>query len=693
MKLKPKLYSIKKSFLTFVFFAIFVFPVSCMGRTDQQIRKSILSAIDSNDFSSFLNPKHKLLSELEGLNDGSLFYTGTHLQDRGYTQDAIKYFRYGAKKYEMPYQLLCEDALYKITDDKEKINILKKRLNKAKSSGDKEKITELEDVLNILFFQQGKYENLTKEIPIIFAETKLNEELITAFTGFSEKTTSVKTNLPEQFFDITNARILFYKKHYPKAWISAKKILESESLDNLSRQIISDFGRVAIYGATDFVNAANIFETLFLKAEKIGNIKSDLLFVLSFYTARLYTKSGNSFYNLAIHYFKKAEENATSNYDYDNALWYRLDTMRLDSFNDYFAELKRSTHLWRNSYWYEDLVDSLIVDFTKQEDEVSLQELKNALDATKLQEAKARLSYIIARTGNPENKTKNFELAFENNHNSLYYKVMASYFLNKPTSYKGYSIKTKRETNPDFSEDEATRILRGYVKYKLYRHIYSQMKILHPNISPDEAMKFSQSLNDAGYYASSMSCMQFAMRAEGAKINNRHLKLAYPRPWLSIVRKYTKKYNVPEYIMFALMRSESFFKPSVISHAGAIGLTQLMRPTAADVAGRLKIDKYDLNNPDTNIHFGTFYFSNMIERHDDKIMQAIFAYNAGPGSVRRWKRKFGNICDDLILEKMPFAETRGYGRRVMATAVIYANLYYGKSADYVVREIFPDFNK
>ena len=41
-------------------------------------------------------------------------------------------------------------------------------------------------------------------------------------------------------------------------------------------------------------------------------------------------------------------------------------------------------------------------------------------------------------------------------------------------------------------------------------------------------------------------------------------------------------------VFYALVRSESFFDAKVVSSAGAIGLTQIMDFTGADIAKRLK---------------------------------------------------------------------------------------------------------
>ena len=128
---------------------------------------------------------------------------------------------------------------------------------------------------------------------------------------------------------------------------------------------------------------------------------------------------------------------------------------------------------------------------------------------------------------------------------------------------------------------------------------------------------------------------------------------------------------------------------------GAQGLTQLMKPTAADIAGRLGVGTFDLADPATNILFGSYYLSSLVKRLDGNTMSALYAYNAGITKVRLWlkdagvsDRPDGSRDGDIVLEGLPYAETREYGRKVLASAAVYGYLYYGKSTGDVVRELF-----
>ena len=172
------------------------------------------------------------------------------------------------------------------------------------------------------------------------------------------------------------------------------------------------------------------------------------------------------------------------------------------------------------------------------------------------------------------------------------------------------------------------------------------------------------------------------------------LKLLFPRDFSKLVSASCKKYSVPEEIMYALIRSESFFDSGIKSSAGAVGLTQLMESTAGDISKKLKVSSFNLTNAEQNIEFGTFYLSDLHRRLEEDWLNSFFSYNAGITRVRRWikssKVVYNNrtyLPQDLFLETIPYDETREYGRKLVGATVMYGWLYYDKSIREVVKEI------
>lgn len=152
---------------------------------------------------------------------------------------------------------------------------------------------------------------------------------------------------------------------------------------------------------------------------------------------------------------------------------------------------------------------------------------------------------------------------------------------------------------------------------------------------------------------------------------------AFPRPHWSVVYGHAADQQVDPYFVFAIMREESRFFTSANSTAGARGLMQLMPSTARMVAKRngLPYQEDLLHTPEFNIPIGTLYLKRVLQRFDGNPFYAAAAYNAGPGNVRRWLRRYGNLPLDEFVERIPFGETQRYVKRVFLSYVVYTRLY------------------
>lgn len=136
-------------------------------------------------------------------------------------------------------------------------------------------------------------------------------------------------------------------------------------------------------------------------------------------------------------------------------------------------------------------------------------------------------------------------------------------------------------------------------------------------------------------------------------------------------------------LVLAVSRQESHFDAQARSSVGAMGLMQLMPPTARAIGKRhgLSFKTVDLRSShELNVKLGTAYLESLIDGYDGCLELAIVAYNAGPGRVRAWVDRHGNPCamsrHDRIdwLETIPFAETRNYVQRVLEARSVYARL-------------------
>jgi hypothetical protein len=167
------------------------------------------------------------------------------------------------------------------------------------------------------------------------------------------------------------------------------------------------------------------------------------------------------------------------------------------------------------------------------------------------------------------------------------------------------------------------------------------------------------------------------------------LEKLFPRLFTNEIADAAGKFGVSVPFLYGLVREESYFQAEVVSYAGAVGLTQLMPVTAEEVAWKMKIDTYDLNNPLDNLTMGAFYLDHLRGRFDTGA-KALLAYNAGATNVRRWEDRYSHLPGDLFLEAVPFPESRIYVRRVLVSAAAYGYLYEDSNSAEIVGIFYPN---
>ena len=123
------------------------------------------------------------------------------------------------------------------------------------------------------------------------------------------------------------------------------------------------------------------------------------------------------------------------------------------------------------------------------------------------------------------------------------------------------------------------------------------------------------------------------------------------------------------------MRKESTFNPTIDSTVGAVGLMQIVPPTAKWVAGQIQLADYSLTNPQDNINIGTWYLKHNHHRYQDDSLLAVASYNAGTGNVNAWLNWYDINDRDRFVEQIPFPETKDYVEGVFGNYWNYLRLY------------------
>ncbi len=151
-------------------------------------------------------------------------------------------------------------------------------------------------------------------------------------------------------------------------------------------------------------------------------------------------------------------------------------------------------------------------------------------------------------------------------------------------------------------------------------------------------------------------------------------RLAYPRAFPEIVSTNSKQNGVSEALQVSIMREESTFNPKIESFANALGLTQMIVKTAQRFSPT-KVTRDMLLDPAQNVQLGSRFLAFLQEHFSGAVPLVIAGYNAGEAGVDKWLRERGHLELDAFLESIPYDETRGYTKRVLASYFAYSWLY------------------
>jgi peptidoglycan lytic transglycosylase len=132
-------------------------------------------------------------------------------------------------------------------------------------------------------------------------------------------------------------------------------------------------------------------------------------------------------------------------------------------------------------------------------------------------------------------------------------------------------------------------------------------------------------------------------------------------------------------LVYAVVRQESGFNHTVVSHAGALGLMQLMPATARATARNASIpfsQQRLTTDPLYNATLGAHHLGELLGGLNRSYVLTFVGYNAGPGRALQWVHDYGDPrggeADPIDwIERIPFDETRDYVQKVMENLQLY----------------------
>lgn len=154
------------------------------------------------------------------------------------------------------------------------------------------------------------------------------------------------------------------------------------------------------------------------------------------------------------------------------------------------------------------------------------------------------------------------------------------------------------------------------------------------------------------------------------------VEVIFPKPEFGLIKEWVDNDEDLAYWMLSSFMAESHFRKRVYSQVGAVGFAQVMPYTAVDIKRWLKkpyLLNYDFYD---NMRMGVYYHKKMYDMMDGNVLLSLAAYNAGPGAVNRWRKKYKHIKDDyLFIEAIDYQETRNYVKVINYNHGMYRLLY------------------
>jgi soluble lytic murein transglycosylase len=168
---------------------------------------------------------------------------------------------------------------------------------------------------------------------------------------------------------------------------------------------------------------------------------------------------------------------------------------------------------------------------------------------------------------------------------------------------------------------------------------------------------------------------------------------AFPRVFDESIQVEAKDRKLDPDLIRGLIKQESAFNVTAVSTSNALGLMQMIPPTAKEIAQNLKLGALelpkDLFDPKRNIKMGSYYLSQMLTKYQGHVPLALAAYNAGPARMDRWIRtrtSLKNLAlsrssapeNEIWIDEIPYNETSLYVKAILRNLLLYKLLADGR---------------
>lgn len=156
-----------------------------------------------------------------------------------------------------------------------------------------------------------------------------------------------------------------------------------------------------------------------------------------------------------------------------------------------------------------------------------------------------------------------------------------------------------------------------------------------------------------------------------------YMRKTYPIVYENYVERYAARNGLDKYLVYAVIKTESGFRPEAESNVGARGLMQIMEDTFEWIKYRTDDDSTeydDMYDPETNIKYGCYLVGYLYDEFGS-VETAMAAYHAGRGAVNGWLGDKRYSSDGRTLDSIPISDTAHYVDKITSAMETYITLY------------------
>ncbi|GMO53753.1 MAG: hypothetical protein Ta2G_12190 [Termitinemataceae bacterium] len=687
-------------------------------------KKSAESRLQKKQLVFLLDAKNSRLSEIARIDPSAPFYAALLLQEAGGEEEKIKLLLETATASPVVHNIAVE-KLIPMDPDK-----YFEEFNKTTLMLDGTDWEKAFSIVSKLIKQtvtvQGKNqrEEFKTEILDFFLKNVVGKPQRWAYAKLkSENQPLNDLNILQQAqISAITAHFAIADRSYAFALRNFKNTIgENPSLFFNYKELLTDLGKAYQYASPK--EGSEMFTRLAASLDKVDMSKSDFtkdeaLYLLLYYGGRMLRQS--KLYDEAEVFFVKAMKAAPNSLQKDACIWYLIDSAWTQSRAKAISALNTYGAQWTDSLYFSDILEKISLYYTSRKKWDVLPEffppvLKYADDETV-----AKYAYLIGRaystklisaekaslalkgSKRPDNADKVpkpeefYTIAYNckdyrgTAYTPFYYHALASKELFKHSNFK--LPKISESSQKDLPLDKKGNpikkdniiFLENFFRFGCADKAYPYIKAMSSQLGVEELRSFAEKLAENNRYGDSLRLSLGYIGRKEYVLDRRDLEFCYPRAFKDVVDSVSKITGMESSLLYALMRTESIFIPDIVSHAGAMGLTQLMPATGTEMARTLKRytsfdylkedETVDFFNPKINVHLGAAYYIQLYERTGSRLL-SLLAYNGGIGRVNRWRKANRDLSEDLFLETIELTETREYGKKVLAAEAVYKFLY------------------